>query len=117
MLYRNMMITMLLGGLWDGVSWTFVFWGGYHGVLLCIYRAYGERWDKLPGSIQRLGTFFLVVVGWVFFRSDSFGMAGGLLSRMFFLRPPTCLPGVYALGGAVTLASAIAHFAPDTLEL
>ncbi len=117
MLYRNMMITMLLGGLWHGASWTFVFWGGYHGVLLCIYRAYGERWDKLPGSIQRLGTFFLVVVGWVFFRSDSFGMAGTLLSRMFSWHPATFLPGIYALVVVVTLASAIAHFAPNTFEI
>jgi len=117
MLYRNMMITMLLGGLWHGASWTFVFWGGYHGVLLCIYRTYGERWDKLPGSIQRLGTFFLVVVGWVFFRSDSFGMAGTLLSRMFSWHPATFLPGIYALVVAVTLASAIAHFAPNTFEI
>src|SRR5713226_5496169 len=50
----HILLTMLLGGLWHGASWTFVFWGGYHGALLCLYRVYRERWDKLPGSIQRL---------------------------------------------------------------
>src|SRR5258708_32517588 len=116
MLYRNMMITMLLGGLWDGVSWTFVFWGGYHGVLLCIYRAYGERWDKLPGSIQRLGTFFLVVVGWVFFRSDSFGMAGSLRFLIFFLQPPTFLSVIFFLGVSVACYHSEWRFAHHTVE-
>ena len=43
--YRNLMITMLLGGLWHGASWTFVVWGAYHGVLLSLYRLRPELWD------------------------------------------------------------------------
>ncbi len=115
--YRNLMITMLLGGLWHGANWTFVFWGGYHGALLCLYRVYRDDWDYLPVSLQRLGTFFLVVVGWVFFRSGSFGMAWTLLSRMFSWRPSTFLPGLHGLLVAVTLAAAIAHLAPNTFEI
>jgi D-alanyl-lipoteichoic acid acyltransferase DltB (MBOAT superfamily) len=42
------MVTMLLGGLWHGATWTFVVWGDYHGTLLAIYRMFGQTWDKLP---------------------------------------------------------------------
>jgi alginate O-acetyltransferase complex protein AlgI len=81
--YRNLMITMLLGGLWHGASWTFVVWGGYHGLLLAAYKQWGAAWDRLPAISRRLGMFFLAVVGWVFFRSSSFSMAATVLTRMF----------------------------------
>ena len=42
------MLTMLIGGLWHGAAWTFVFWGGYHGILLALYRANAAHWDRLP---------------------------------------------------------------------
>ena len=48
-IYRNLMLTMLLGGLWHGAGWTFLAWGGIHGAILCIYRALGDR-IKLPGT-------------------------------------------------------------------
>ena len=64
--YRNLMLTMLIGGLWHGASWTFVVWGGYHGVLLALYRRFGRYWDPLPRAVRQLGNFFLVVIGWVF---------------------------------------------------
>jgi alginate O-acetyltransferase complex protein AlgI len=81
--YRNLMITMLLGGLWHGASWTFVVWGGYHGLLLAAYRRWGNGWDRLPSELRRLATFVLVVVGWTFFRAPTFSMAAALLQRMF----------------------------------
>src|SRR5262245_19233159 len=81
--YRNLMITMLIGGLWHGAAWTFVVWGGYHGLLLVAYRLGGGWWDRLQQILQRLGTFLAVVVGWVFFRATSFDMAGTLLGKMF----------------------------------
>lgn len=80
--YRNLMFTMLIGGLWHGASWTFVFWGAYHGVLLSLYRLAGTRWDRLPAAIQQFGMFLAVMVGWVFFRSSSFTMAWGILAKM-----------------------------------
>ena len=46
---RNLMVTMLLGGLWHGANWTFVFWGGYHGLLLVLHRLAGARWEVFPG--------------------------------------------------------------------
>src|SRR5262249_16923608 len=84
LVYRNLMITMLIGGLWHGASWTFVFWGAYHGLLLVAYRFCGRSWDRLPPAFRRAGTFLLVLVGWVFFRSQTFSLALTILHAMFF---------------------------------
>jgi alginate O-acetyltransferase complex protein AlgI len=81
--YRNLMLTMLIGGLWHGAAWTFVAWGAYHGVLLSLYRRYAAWWDRLPQLARRSGLFVAVVIGWVFFRAKDFGMAGSLLGKMF----------------------------------
>ena len=78
--YLNIMATMLLGGLWHGANWTFVVWGGYHGVLICIERALGERnpLSRLPVAVKRAGTFLLVLLGWVLFRSASLGWVAAI---------------------------------------
>jgi alginate O-acetyltransferase complex protein AlgI len=117
LVYRNLMITMLLGGLWHGAHWTFVLWGAYHGVLLCLYRLFGRSWDRLPVVLQRAGTFFLVTVGWVFFRSDSFSVAVGMLARMFTFSAGALFPGLIGLLVALAVAAAIAHFARNTFEM
>jgi D-alanyl-lipoteichoic acid acyltransferase DltB (MBOAT superfamily) len=92
--YRNLFLTMLLGGLWHGASWTFVIWGALHGTALAVERAAGvvaprgrpapPRWRDLPAI---LWTFALVTVLWIFFRATSLegaldylgGFFGGLL--------------------------------------
>jgi alginate O-acetyltransferase complex protein AlgI len=86
----NLMVTMLLGGLWHGASWTFVVWGGLHGAYLGIERALGERfgraaWISTLGGKIFLGalTYFLVNITWVFFRARDFGTAKLLLLSMF----------------------------------
>src|SRR5262249_9555523 len=77
--YVNLMLTMLLGGLWHGAAWNFVAWGGYHGVLLAIHRFVSDRRptpaapSALRVALGRLGMFHLVVLGWVFFRAPSLG--------------------------------------------
>jgi len=81
--YRNLMLTMLLGGLWHGANWTFVAWGAYHGLLLSVYRRWGGAWDRLPARARQVVMFLAVVVGWVLFRSRDFGMAGAVLQKMF----------------------------------
>jgi alginate O-acetyltransferase complex protein AlgI len=81
--YVNLMITMLLGGLWHGANWTFVIWGGYHGVLLIADRLAGRFYQKIPRFLYQAQTFFLVVVGWVFFRADNLKMALAWLHQMF----------------------------------
>ncbi|MEO8473740.1 MAG: MBOAT family protein [Chryseolinea sp.] len=108
--YANLMITMLLGGLWHGASWTFVVWGGLHGIYLVIERLIvGSRKIKstftepspvlvsamwLPITMKNLRvllsilfTFFLVNITWVFFRSASFGQASMILASMFGIIP------------------------------
>ena len=85
-MYRNIMITMVLGGLWHGAAWTFVAWGAYHGVGQCLghYRRAKTGRSRAPRPAtragwwvawQRFATFQLVCVGWVFFRATSFGNA------------------------------------------
>jgi D-alanyl-lipoteichoic acid acyltransferase DltB (MBOAT superfamily) len=87
--YRNLMLTMLLGGLWHGAGWTFVAWGGVHGSALVAERWWRER----PGRAehrstawrrtwQRLATFHVVCFGWIFFRADSFSDAWDVLVRL-----------------------------------
>jgi alginate O-acetyltransferase complex protein AlgI len=78
----NVMITMLLGGLWHGASWTFVAWGGFHGALLVLNRAAGAPLARVPVAIRRAATFGLVMIGWVLFRSTSFAMASVWLQSM-----------------------------------
>jgi alginate O-acetyltransferase complex protein AlgI len=81
--YRNLLLTMLLGGLWHGAAWTFVAWGGIHGAGLAIERAL--RWTPTSTAARWLGrilTFHVVCLGWIFFRADSFGRAGDVLERL-----------------------------------
>jgi D-alanyl-lipoteichoic acid acyltransferase DltB (MBOAT superfamily) len=84
--YRNLILTMLLGGLWHGASWNFVIWGGYHGCLLTIERAFGIRtksrvWTFLY-PVHALLTFALVSIGWVFFRAATFVDSIAVLRQM-----------------------------------
>jgi alginate O-acetyltransferase complex protein AlgI len=82
-MYRNLMLTMLLGGLWHGANWTFIIWGAYHGVLLLLYHRFSRPWDALPAGVRRTLFFLLVVIGWVFFRAADLAMAEHLLTTMF----------------------------------
>src|SRR5262245_57764182 len=83
--YRNLLLTMLLGGLWHGAAWTFVAWGLLHGVLLAVHRAW--PWKDAGGVWLRpfgvATTLLCVCIGWVFFRAQSFGDAWTILSAMF----------------------------------
>ena len=76
----NLLITMLLGGLWHGANWTFVVWGAYHGVLLAVQRLIPSA-GTMPAlrPATTLLTFLLVCVGWVFFRAQTLGEAGTIL--------------------------------------
>ncbi len=89
--YANLLATMLLGGMWHGAGWTFVVWGGLHGVYLIVNHAWirlrAARFGDLPARRpERLAamllTFLAVVVGWVFFRAENFSAALGMLEAM-----------------------------------
>ncbi len=75
--YRNLMITMLLGGLWHGAAWNFIIWGAYHGAILILYRLLDSRHEEsarpgLPGIWWRLPLMFgFTVFGWLIFRVHS----------------------------------------------
>lgn len=75
--YVNILIVMLLGGLWHGAAWNFVIWGGIHGLLLFIERLRGKKtlYYKLPSFIQTWITFILILFTWVFFRADNLSKA------------------------------------------
>jgi alginate O-acetyltransferase complex protein AlgI len=90
--YRNLMVTMLLGGLWHGASWTFIIWGGLHGLYLVLQRLLGAagRRLRLAAALLRpirqvaaiLVVFTLTTLAWVFFRAASVGQAWEILTRI-----------------------------------
>ena len=90
--YFNLFMTMLLGGLWHGAGWTFVFWGGLHGSYLVVNHLYrsvrqslGHNLKNDSWLLRRIGwmtTFMAVVISWVFFRADSFETATSMLKSM-----------------------------------
>jgi len=117
--YRNLFLTMLLGGLWHGANWTFVLWGAWHGGLLAAERAFGVRVP--PGTQPErfrphrwLLTFLFVILGWAMFRADSVGDAITLYAAMFRF-DGAGLSDAYAAGvtglQAATLALAFAVIA------
>jgi len=76
-------LVFFLCGLWHGAAFTFIFWGLYHGGILILERFLKvERWPVYSGTVGRVVTFLLVVVGWVFFRSHSLVAAMGFLKAM-----------------------------------
>ena len=108
--YRNLMITMLLGGLWHGANWTFVVWGALHGTYLCVEKliqdarkrkvaspvveqpSYAVKGIMAPRFLKSMPSsnfamallvFFFINVTWVFFRASDFATAGRLLGSMF----------------------------------
>jgi len=82
--YINLMLTMLLGGLWHGAALTFVFWGGIHGLALVvtrIYQRFGFK-QKLPRALGVVLTFHVVCAAWVFFRSPDFAGAALIFKNL-----------------------------------
>ncbi|MCC7292335.1 MAG: MBOAT family protein [Phycisphaerales bacterium] len=91
--YVNLMITMILGGLWHGAAWTFVVWGVYQGALLVAYKAAQPWWAPLAARCEaRLGRvwrvlcicvfFQFVCLGWLIFRAESLEQIGSMLTRI-----------------------------------
>jgi D-alanyl-lipoteichoic acid acyltransferase DltB (MBOAT superfamily) len=120
-IYRNIMITMVLGGLWHGAAWTFVIWGAIHGVAQCVGRWRRDRRlarglvaesDRLAAIwLQRLITFHIVCFGWIFFDAPTLNDALTMVSRLFTTwgdpAPLVRLPVVFVIVFALSL-----QFAP-----
>jgi alginate O-acetyltransferase complex protein AlgI len=100
--YRNLMITMVLGGLWHGAAWTFVIWGAFHGLGLVGERVLGGR-VRTPTWLRWLVTFHLVVLGWVIFRAQGIGEVWSFLSRLGSPGSPTLWTAPVLLAIAITI--------------
>ncbi len=99
--YFNLITVFLLCGLWHGSNWTFVIWGTYHGLFLALERFMGRKglYAALPRRLRISLTFVLILVSWVFFRSENMAQAFKFLATMFTVSPPQ--------GGSVLLAGQI----------
>ncbi|MEO8620103.1 MAG: MBOAT family O-acyltransferase [bacterium] len=105
---RNLMLTMLLGGLWHGAAWRFVAWGGLHGSYLIAERTARQRWSHVPWfatTVARLlmamGTFLLVCLTWVFFRANTFRESLRLLQTMIVGAPDHLVLGMSSVVAVV----------------
>lgn len=85
--YLNLMVVMLLGGLWHGASWNFVIWGGIHGAMLAFERAQGKDsfYRRLPHPLRVGITFHIVCISWVFFRAATLPTAQRYIASLFGL--------------------------------
>ncbi|MFW5740789.1 MAG: MBOAT family O-acyltransferase [Myxococcota bacterium] len=123
--YRNLMITMLLGGLWHGAGWQFIFWGFLHGGLLGVTRAW-QRWRGMGEAptdpFRSLGslvghvigvflTFHYVCLGWVFFRAESFEKAWAVLTQLTAMT--FYHPNLHKWVIAALVVGLVSHYTPE----
>ena len=109
--YRNLMITMLLAGLWHGAAWTFVLWGAFHGAGLVAEHALKGR-IRAPAWVKWLVTFHLIVFSWILFRASSLTIAGVFLSRLFAPGPATLWSPAVLAAIAVVIILQLLPFEP-----
>ena len=84
--YLNLWIVFLVSGLWHGANWTFIIWGIYHGLFIVVERRF-EVSKRLGKSLSIFLTFFLIMIGWVFFRSENLGFSIQFIQKLFLLSP------------------------------
>ena len=82
--YNNIAITFLIGGIWHGASWMFVFWGALHGMAIICFHLWGKLRYTLPKFISWLITFNFINLTWVFFRAEEWVTAKNIIYSMFF---------------------------------
>src|SRR6478609_6732399 len=122
--YVNLLLTMLLGGLWHGAAWTFVIWGALHGAYLCIDHAFNALVPNVPKLLARptrvagaVLTFLAVVVAWVFFRAERVDWAMRIVNAM--ADPSNIVFGREEIAASVmvTIYAALVWLAPNTQGL
>jgi alginate O-acetyltransferase complex protein AlgI len=113
--YLNLMVVMLLGGLWHGASWNFVIWGGIHGAMLAFERLQGKDspYRRLPRPLRVALTFAVVCVSWVFFRARTLPQALAYLGAMCGIA--SAPPGSAALASGMYTPYHLAVFAAAAL--
>ena len=128
--YLNLIVTMLLGGLWHGAAWRFVLWGGWHGASLAVHKwfmahvpgckAQGAgmpRWRRIIGIVV---TFHVVCFGWIMFRASDLQTARNMLSQIFTDFKPELIPQVvsgYAAVMGLMAVGYLLHLMPVRSEL
>ena len=128
--YLNLLLTMLLGGLWHGAAWRFVLWGGWHGASLAVhkwfmahvpgFKAQGAdmpRWRRIIGIVV---TFHVVCFGWIMFRASDLQTARNMLSQIFTDFKPELIPQVvsgYAAVMGLMAVGYLLHLMPVRSEL
>jgi alginate O-acetyltransferase complex protein AlgI len=113
--YRNLMITMVLGGLWHGAAWGFVLWGTLHGVALVIEHALRDRGVRRPPAwLAWLIVINVVVFGWILFRAESLELAATFIGQLFEPGPATLWAPVTVAAIAVVIGFQL--LPPDPLE-
>ena len=103
---RNILIVWMLTGFWHGAAWNFMFWGLYYGLLLLLEKYFlGKYLDRLPGIVQKIYCFILVVIGWVLFSATSLSGAFSYLGNMFGIGAHGFIDstGLYYLAGNLLL--------------
>jgi alginate O-acetyltransferase complex protein AlgI len=113
--YRNLMITMVLGGLWHGAAWGFVLWGTLHGTALVVEHALRDRGVRRPPAwLAWLIVFNVVVFGWILFRAESLELAATFIGQLFDPGPATLWAPVTVAAVAVVIGFQL--LPPDPLE-
>jgi len=121
--YVNLMLTMLLGGMWHGAATRFILWGGLHGLALAVERWWAEFYPHKPGRWQRLlgwlWTFHFVCFCWIFFRVQVMNTAWAMLGQIVYSFNPQILPEFLSGYSAVLFWMALGyalHFTPPAWE-
>lgn len=118
--YANLIVTMLLGGLWHGAGWTFIVWGGLHGLYLCINHLYRSVFPpkKSTRYFRLFSGWFLtmmaVIIAWVFFRSESLVSAFSILRAMGGFNDFGTVTNAWKI---IAPAALIACLAPNTMQI
>ena len=103
--YRNLFVTFLLGGVWHGAAWTFVIWGALHGAACCTQKWWASTGRHMPKPAGIVLTFLFVNVAWVYFRAPDIETANGLLLAM--ARPQFGGPAVLFAAWPLLLAASV----------
>jgi D-alanyl-lipoteichoic acid acyltransferase DltB (MBOAT superfamily) len=103
--YRNLFVTFLLGGLWHGAAWTFVVWGALHGAACCFQKWWASTGHRMPGAIGVIITFLFVNMAWVYFRAPDIATANALLVTM--MQPHLGAPALMFPAWPLVLAGAL----------
>ncbi|OGG51455.1 hypothetical protein A2704_04620 [Candidatus Kaiserbacteria bacterium RIFCSPHIGHO2_01_FULL_54_36b] len=111
----NLVLIMTAIGLWHGAAWTFVVWGAYHGALLAGYHLTKRWYDRLPALVRRAGTFALISIGWIPFRSESLAATKLMLAKLAGVWGPLPVSGWALI--FITLALGITQFLPNSFQI